>query len=184
MKMPKLLIMLVSGTLFITGLSLLAYDVDEIPPNAILFSKVLSIIPEHVSGITSIEFDDGSWEVKTLSLPATEQGRIAQEQGKYLEQKYRLNMSTMKFDSSDNPELESESQLPPGLDSLKRAVDAVKANNSSAKIISVEFDDQAWEIKAVESQNSNNNPPQIVKIVREYKVNPISYKIISSKLDD
>ena len=136
-----------------------AVDADEIPgENSKSITDVLAKLESKgYSYISSIEFDDYLWKVKTLSN--------AQET------KYRVDPGTLEI-TKIKTEKEDDMQPPKETGSLKEALNLV-CEKGYKTIRAIEFDKGRWEVNVID-----NN------VERELIIDPDTKKILFDRVDN
>lgn len=152
-------------------------DIDEIPSAKIPISEVINSIPSDIKGISSVEFDDNQWIIQTVNVSPDIANQTIHPTSKFIEAKYRLNPTNNKVELVGTPERDNDEQLPPNYSSLKGAIETVQKSIKGSIILSIEFDNGSWEVKAV---NSSEMPKQVTK----YIINPVNSVITGSSLND
>ena len=169
------------ATLIFGGFSMSAgIDMDEIPSAAMPISEIINNIPSEIKGISSVEFDDNQWKIKTVNVAQDIANQAVSPTSKFIEATYRLNPANNKFEQVGAPEYDNDEQLPPNYSSLKGAVETVQKSIKNSTVLSVEFDNGSWEVKAVTNNSNEQQPKQITK----YIINPVNSVITGSSLDD
>jgi len=136
-----------------------AVDADEIPvENSKSITDVLARLESKgYSYISSIEFDDFLWKVKTLS-----NGQ---------ETKYRVDPGTLVITKFET-EKEDDLQPPKETGSLKEALNLVYEKGYET-IRAIEFDKGRWEVNVID-----NN------VERELIIDPDTKKILFDRIDN
>ncbi|HJO93836.1 MAG TPA: hypothetical protein QF753_10585 [Victivallales bacterium] len=156
----KLLILSSTAIIFIAQNLLAGSDYQGLINNKITIQHVINLVQKAgYSYISSIAFDDGYWQVKTLKNK--------------IETKYILNSKTSKF-TKLGQDHENDKQPPENINVIQRSIKTVKNKYPKYKIKSISHESSSWNVNAFDETGMEY----------EMLVNGEGSKILFSKIDD
>ncbi|MCP4181358.1 MAG: hypothetical protein GY756_26650 [bacterium] len=146
--------------LFITQNLLADSELQALIDSKVTIQQVINTAKKaNLSNISSIEFDNGYWQIKTLKNQT--------------EIKYILNPITLKLTKLSH-EHEDDKQPPNAMTVLENSIQTVAKKHPEYKIKSISYESFSWNINAYDK----------TEMEHELLVNGEGSKILFSKIDD
>ena len=160
MKKKSLLLVAVTACSLLIGSVVFAdHPTQTVQPSSDISSVIAAIDSSKLANVSSIDFDDGQWEVKT-SAKGQETKYVLQNDSK---------LTKIKVESDNDPE------APADISVLKKAIDTAKKTATPGSTVkSVEFQGMSWEVTTIDKN----------AVEHEIVVGGAGSKVISSKIDD